>query len=355
MKKYVSIFAVLLLTVMLMTSSSAKTLRRGDVNSDGSITATDARTILRAAATLTTLTDEQKLVADVDGNGKVTAKDARMVLRVSAKLDPDFEPIEIEDPTEPTTEEPTTEEPTTEEPTTEEPTTEKPTTEEPTTEEPTTEEPTTEEPTTEEPTTEEPVADGDQVAYENLPVQIKAFLSGKFGFDGVSYLDGGKTPISMFTDGKNLRTTMTMTSDGTAIAVDALLTEKKSLVGGTKKVVYLVNDEKKKYYDASAIIKADDLNIDFGDYDPSSTTAYVSEKTVGSVTYTIYTIPSGTEKVDLYVLGDEIKCFQIYDSAGNVQTRMDIDKFYAELPEGIFSLDGYKKAILITDVVDMGL
>lgn len=344
MKKYVSIFAVLLLAVMLMTSSSAKTLRRGDVNFDGSITATDARTILRAAATLTTLTDEEKLVADVDGNGNVTAKDARMVLRVSAKLDPDFEPIEIADPTEPTTAEPTTEEPTTEEPTTEEPTTEEPTTEEPTTEEPTTEEPTTEEP-----------ADDEQVAYENLPVQIKAFLSGKFGFEGVSYLNGGKTPICMFTDGKNLRTTMTMTSDGTSITVDALLTEKKALIGGTKKVVYLVNDEKKKYYDASAMINADDLNIDFGDYDPSSTTAYVSEKTVGTVTYTIYTIPSGIGKVDLYMLGDEIKCFQIYDSVGNVQTRMDIDKFYAELPEGIFSLDGYKKAILITDVVDMGL
>ena len=346
MKRFVSIFAVLLLAVILMTSASAKTLRRGDVNFDGAVSATDARTILRAAATLTTLTDEQKLVADVDGNGSVTAKDARMVLRVSAKLDPDFEPIEIEDPTEPTTEEPTTEEPTTEEPTTEEPTTEEPTTEEPTTEEPTTEEPTTEEPTTEDPSI---------VPYDKLPAQIKAFLSGKFGFDGSSYLDGGKTPISMFTDGKNLRTSMSMTSDGSMITVDALLVEKKTLLGGTKKVVYLVNSEKKKYYDASALVSADDLNVDFGDYDPSSTSAYVSEKTVSKVTYTVYAIPSGDGKVELYMLGDEMKFFQIYDAAGNVQTRMDIDKFYVELPDGIFSLDGYKQSYLLTDVVDMGL
>ena len=59
----------------------------GDVNSDGKVTAADARLVLRAAATLETLTETQILAADVDGNKKVVAADARRILRVSSKID----------------------------------------------------------------------------------------------------------------------------------------------------------------------------------------------------------------------------------------------------------------------------
>ncbi len=60
----------------------------GDVDFDGVITATDARTLLRASAELVILTYEQATVADVDGSGSVLANDARVTLRMSALLMP---------------------------------------------------------------------------------------------------------------------------------------------------------------------------------------------------------------------------------------------------------------------------
>ena len=387
MKKFISIFAVVLMAVILMLPASAKTLLLGDVNTDGSVTAKDARTILRVAAHLEELTDEEKLIADVDKSGDVTAKDARMVLRVSAKLESELGSIDVGTTTEPsadpTTAAPTTAAPTTEKPTAATPTTAKPvttapaadestttapTTEAPTTAEPVTDEPTTAEPISEEPSSEEPISeepssetpDGDRVEYESLPAQIKAFLSGKFGFKGSSYMEGGKTPISMYTDGKSIRASMTMRSEGTEMTMDVLMTEEKGWIGGTKKVAYFVNSEKKIYCDIpSSMANMDDLDVDFGDYDPSEAYAYVSEKAVGGETYTLYTIPSESGNVEIYMLGEDIKSFQVNDASGNIQSKMDIDEFYAELPADIFSLTGYKKVTIlqIADVlgVDLGL
>ena len=59
----------------------------GDVNFDGKVTASDARTILRAAALLEILTKSQLSVADINGDGKLTATDARLVLRMAAGLE----------------------------------------------------------------------------------------------------------------------------------------------------------------------------------------------------------------------------------------------------------------------------
>lgn len=60
---------------------------KGDVDSDGKITAADARTILRASAGLENLSAAQKKTADVNNDGKITAADAREVLRESAGLE----------------------------------------------------------------------------------------------------------------------------------------------------------------------------------------------------------------------------------------------------------------------------
>lgn len=60
---------------------------KGDVNADGEITAADARLILRAAAKLENLDEEQKKEADVNDDGKITAADAREVLRKSSGLE----------------------------------------------------------------------------------------------------------------------------------------------------------------------------------------------------------------------------------------------------------------------------
>ncbi len=58
----------------------------GDVNADGKINASDARTVLRSSAKLETLDEVQMLAADVNKDEKVNASDARIILRVSAKL-----------------------------------------------------------------------------------------------------------------------------------------------------------------------------------------------------------------------------------------------------------------------------
>ncbi len=60
---------------------------QGDIDSDGEITATDARKALRASAQLEKLSIAQKGAADVDVNGEITAVDARAILRASAGLE----------------------------------------------------------------------------------------------------------------------------------------------------------------------------------------------------------------------------------------------------------------------------
>lgn len=59
----------------------------GDVDGDGKITASDARTALRASTGLESLTEEQKKAADIDNDGVITAADARDILRKSVGLE----------------------------------------------------------------------------------------------------------------------------------------------------------------------------------------------------------------------------------------------------------------------------
>ena len=59
----------------------------GDVDFNGKVTASDARTILRISAGLERdVTDDVIAVADTDKSGKITANDARNALRVAAGL-----------------------------------------------------------------------------------------------------------------------------------------------------------------------------------------------------------------------------------------------------------------------------
>lgn len=59
----------------------------GDINNDGTVTASDARQALRTAAKLQTLTEKETEIADMDSDGRITASDARKILRISAKLE----------------------------------------------------------------------------------------------------------------------------------------------------------------------------------------------------------------------------------------------------------------------------
>ena len=58
----------------------------GDLDSNGKVTAADARLILRISAKLDSPSDTVRLAADLDSNTKVTAKEARSALRFSARL-----------------------------------------------------------------------------------------------------------------------------------------------------------------------------------------------------------------------------------------------------------------------------
>lgn len=63
------------------------TQRVGDVDADGSITASDARLCLRAAAKLEVLTEKQQVAADINNILGITSADARKILRAAAKLE----------------------------------------------------------------------------------------------------------------------------------------------------------------------------------------------------------------------------------------------------------------------------
>ncbi len=94
MKKLISfiLIAVTLLSIytpaLAVENTTDYEYIAGDANADGTITAEDARIILRISASLIKADDEMLKRADFDGNGKVLAIDARYTLRVSAMLDP---------------------------------------------------------------------------------------------------------------------------------------------------------------------------------------------------------------------------------------------------------------------------
>ena len=92
MKKFISLILTLALVFCLAApvfASEAEVpsvLYTGDVDADYSVTASDARIVLRFSARLITLTRRQCALSDADGNGRVNAADARIILRTSARL-----------------------------------------------------------------------------------------------------------------------------------------------------------------------------------------------------------------------------------------------------------------------------
>lgn len=80
-------FFFILILVLLCINVSAKTVLTGDINSDGRITASDARTVLRISAKLETINESSFSLADADKNDKITSADARKILRIASKLE----------------------------------------------------------------------------------------------------------------------------------------------------------------------------------------------------------------------------------------------------------------------------
>ncbi|MCL2513221.1 MAG: dockerin type I repeat-containing protein [Oscillospiraceae bacterium] len=65
----------------------AESIKKGDADGDGEITASDARAVLRHVAKLETLTGEALKAADLNGDGNIDASIARKILRYVAKLE----------------------------------------------------------------------------------------------------------------------------------------------------------------------------------------------------------------------------------------------------------------------------
>ncbi len=86
--KLLFVLIVSAVTLLICTASSSAALLGDITDGDNLVTANDARTILRAAVGLESLTAEQADIADTDGDGKITATDARTALRISVSLDP---------------------------------------------------------------------------------------------------------------------------------------------------------------------------------------------------------------------------------------------------------------------------
>ncbi len=85
MKKFLIACSVIIMLLCLNVTVFAAYL--GDIDGNGTLTASDARAILRHSAKLESIAEEILPLADVDKNGNINAADARLALRMGAKLD----------------------------------------------------------------------------------------------------------------------------------------------------------------------------------------------------------------------------------------------------------------------------
>ena len=353
------IFAAITASAMLLifaVCGSAESLKIGDIDGNGKITAGDARLALRGAASLEKLSEMQLKLADIDGNGRITASDARMILRRAANLEDDFGELTTQAP-ETTTQAPetTTQAPetTTQAPET---TTQAPetTTEAPET---TTEAPET---TTQAPeTTTEPAIELPEgaVAYKDFPEEIKTLIGGKFTLKGYNYSDSGKQEVSIITDGKNVRSVLAMSVSGEKMNISVILKDEKTSLLKTN--MYIISEDTKRYFNPTPLdlktmgIDEDELSLqfNFGD-DINKIYAMVGEGNVFGTSYTTYRIDSETGYSVLYLTDGKIKFLDSYDNKDNLSGRIEITDFSASVDSGAFSTDGYSRALTIMGLFD---
>lgn len=69
------------------TTAISLSYQIGDLDGNGTVTAADARIVLRVAAHLETIDESASVLADMNADGAITASDARLILRVSARLE----------------------------------------------------------------------------------------------------------------------------------------------------------------------------------------------------------------------------------------------------------------------------
>ncbi len=187
--------------------------------------------------------------------------------------------------------------------------------------------------------------------YDELPQQIKTFLSGHFGIKGYNYSEGKKNPISMYVSPEHVKAGMALDSGSDSISLDILI---KNVDNKATTKTYLIVPGSKQYCELSKIalsvlgISEEELqlNIAPGSADIKSINAE-TEKSAG-VEYLVYTIDTGVEYCKIFTINGEIKRIETYGSADKMlKSRIDVTEFLTTVPSSEFSLDGYKKKTFI--------
>ncbi len=317
-----------MLTVSLLFSfavifASAEAPELGDVNGDGKITASDARSTLRASAKLEELTEEQLKVADVDFNGRVSAADARIILRVSAKLE-EFKAEET------TTDETTTAEATTKAPET---TTKAPET-------------TTKAPETTTKKEETTLPDLDEgVEVDVYPAAIDAFFSGNFYLNGTMVDGKNSTPLKMATGKSQTEIAVMIPDSNLNVSIYAK---------GKETYLKLSSGDKKHYVELTDLLK-DEMNIDFSEIMGQLTSIKFNDAGKPVLTHGIY---DGME-CDIYTFANDegvaIKFYAIEDKivqltlsdAESVESAIAITELTSKIPSNMLTLKGYSKTSVL--------
>ncbi len=88
MKKYAYRILTFVLAIILIfpLNASASSFLAGDIDKDGTVSASDARLALRFSVGLEDFDEEQQNIGDVDFDRAITASDARLILRMSVGL-----------------------------------------------------------------------------------------------------------------------------------------------------------------------------------------------------------------------------------------------------------------------------
>ena len=462
MKKIIFTLVITMLAALFVINASAATYKKGDINMDGKVNASDARLVLRVGASLDTISETQKLICDMNDDGRINAADARIVLRISAKIEPERGQITIGETT-------TEAEKKTEllsgigmsiddfikkfggmtKLDTDDNTTTytndyvtvvsdpkmihegninaisvtggnymlcgvyagmsssdalsalkadrwivqnesasqiilsknamrikiavanevvtfveyylgysliNPDDEETTTKQPEKETTTTkpaESTTKPAETTTKPAETTTTItneAYNNLPAQAKAYISGEFGIKGYSYNKDQKDPVEMYVSKDKVKAGMAMKMDnGSSMTVDVIIKD----MNQSKPKMYIACKETKKYCEVDSLtmillnINPEDLKMsaEFIDLNKIKITQTTAKE--NNIIYTVYNIKSNSESCDIYMIGEDIKRLYNYDKSGLLKNRIDVDEFYSSVSDTAFSLNNYKKTSLI--------
>ena len=332
--------AIICSSFVVFANADSKML--GDINEDGEITASDARTVLRVSAEMETLPEEKLVYADVNFDGEITASDARAILRASAEIEA-LPGMPAQDPeTETTTNEPET---------TTEPETET------TTKEPETETTTAPETTTEE---EETV-----VIAEEYPDAIDAFLKGKFFLEATMGTGAEATPLKMAMSDKGYEFSATVEfaagfdpMEFSIMQLSKTLYIKYSDASGKKKYFALDEETAKSAkelfgFDISEIFSDEAFaQINFGQIENPGKPVYTTGEYNGE-THDIYTFGVEGSKVAFYAIGDDVKRIVFLNEDGTIDSYINVIQLTKRIPGKMLSTQGCQEAEILEFIADL--